>query len=224
MGIDIRSLLGKKNGVKATAVNIKLHGKIHTLPGMESKSGFIDLEIPFANKPNQNVLMFQAQKRKPERITAIEVAQPFTLVSIEPKAPIEIEEERKVVFKLRIGVPSYGYSGPMNIEMKTDEPEMVHIELSKTVLVRGERKVEVENSNAIIMVQKNGIFQQNIQMYKVLSYKDKVSKVVLPEPFKLVSTDPKLPFTISDENSYIVAFYIQAPDHGYAGPLTIGLE
>jgi hypothetical protein len=224
MKFSISALLGRKNTVKVTAVNIKLHGKIHTLPGAQSSSGFLDVEIPFTNKPNQNILMFQAQKKKPERITSIEVARPFVLVGATPKTPIEVEENQKVVFRLRIELPKYSYSGPVDVEMKTEDPEMVHVELSKTVLVRGGKSVEVENSNAIIMVQKNGIFQQSIQMYKALSHNDTVRRVLVPDPFKLVSTDPKLPFTVSDENSYIVAFYIQAPDHNYAGPLTIELE
>jgi hypothetical protein len=221
---NILSMFGKKKEVRITTINIKWHGKIHTLEGSKTAAEFLDIDIPFTNKPNENILMFQAQKKKPELILSVEVASPFKLASISPNVPVEVKQDERVVFKLKIGMPDYSYSGPLNIEMKTEDPEMVHIELTKTILKRGDRSVEVENSSSIMAVQKNGIFQQNIQLYKILTYKNEVKNVSVSEPFKLVSTDPKLPFTVSDENSYIVAFYIQANDRSYAGPLTIDLE
>lgn len=217
-------MFGKKDTVTVTAINIKWHGKIHTLNGKTTKEGFLDLEIPFMNKPSEKILMFKAQKKKPEKIISIEVASPFSLVSMSPQPPTEIAENERVVFKLKIALPNYNYSGPLNLELKTEDPDMIHVELAKTILKRGDKSVEVENSSSIISVPKNGVFLQNIQMYKILTYRDTVAKVSVPAPFTFVSTDPKLPFTINDENSYIVGFYIQAPDHSYAGPLVIRLE
>jgi hypothetical protein len=43
-------------------------------------------------------------------------------------------------------------------------------------------------------------------------------------PFTLVSSEPKVPFRIDNPNSYIVDFYIQAPETGYAGALEINLS
>lgn len=218
-------LLGKLRGnqVVISAINVNWKGGVHRLDGVTSKKQTVEIEIPFANKKGEGVLMFKTQEKKPEIITAISVQQPFRLLDVSPKPPVEVKEGERVSFKLRIGLPDYGYNGPLNLTLGAAAQEMVMLELPKVVLKRGERSVEVENPRSIISVLKNGVFQHSVQLYKALSYNDRVGSIKVGAPFSLVSSEPKTPFSIDDPNSYIVSLWIQAPDHNYAGPLVIEL-
>ena len=97
-------------------------------------------------------------------------------------------------------------------------------QINKVIVNTGMKSVEIENSGVILQMPKGGIFKNAIQMYKAMSYGERVDKVNIQKPFELVSCDPKLPFTINEPSSYLVTFYIKAPDVDYAGPMEIKLE
>lgn len=220
----------KKNRyvVTITGINIKLHGYMHSISGMTVKERTFPLEIPFKNKVHRDMLteaaLFKAQKAEPLRIKGIEIAEPFTLVSIEPKLPIEIKSDESVTFKMVIGAPEHNYSGPMNISFASDSAEVVHIEITKTVLEAKGRRTEIETSSRILNLPKGQIFNEKIQLYKAFSYGDSVSRVEIASPFAFVSSEPKLPLKIDDTNTYILNLYIQAPPASYAGILEIKID
>ena len=101
---------------------------------------------------------------------------------------------------------------------------MVHIEIARTILDYKGKKTEIESSARMLNVQKNGILVENVQLYKAMSYGDTVKSVEVGFPFKLASTDPKLPVKLDTPNGYIMGFFIQAPDHSYSGDLVIKIS
>ena len=214
--------------ITVTAINIRLHGNMHSMEGMTAKEKTFKIEIPFKNKSHTDMLTdaasFKAQKAEPINIKNIEVATPFRLVYIEPKLPYSVKADEKVAFTLTLESSITNYTGPMNINFVSDELEMIHIEISKTVLNVNGKKTPIETSSRILNVPKGQIFSERIQLYKAFSYGDTVSKVELETPFIFVSSDPKLPIKIDDTNSYILNIYIQAPQNSYAGILEIKLS
>ncbi|MGI0100264.1 MAG: hypothetical protein ACREBH_00865 [Candidatus Micrarchaeaceae archaeon] len=221
-------LKGKGNNVTVTSINVKLHGYMHSLKGMDAKEKEFTVEIPFKNKTHTDMLTdaasFKSQKAEPINIKGIEVSGPFKLLGVEPKLPYEVKADEKMTLKLTVESQVSNYTGPMNISLASDEVEMVHIEISKTVLDAKGRKVEIETSSRILNVPKGQIFSEKIQLYKAFSYGDAVSSIELSTPFKFVSSDPKLPLKVDDPNSYILNIYIQAPPDPYAGKLEIKLS
>lgn len=211
-----------------TAINIKLQGHTHKLEGMEASGKQVEVKIPFRNKIHSDMLteanVFKSVKSKPIRIDAAKVAEPFSLIAVEPKTPIEIKSDELVNFKLTVGVPSHNYTGPMNISFESLGEEVAHIELTKTFLVYKGKKTEIESSSRMLNLQKNGIFVEKVQMYKAMSSGDTLNSVEVAFPFKLVNTDPKLPAKMETPNGYIMAFFIQAPDHNYSGTLEISIK
>lgn len=221
-------LKGKKDGVTITTINIKLHGFMHSIAGMEVKERNFTLDVPFRNKTHTDMLTeatsFKAEKAEPIRIKGLEVAEPFRLVSVEPNLPLEVKADEKVTFKLTIEAPSHNYTGPMSLNFLSDSKEMVHIEITKTVLEAKGSKIAIETSSRILNLPKGQIFTEKIQLYKAFSYGDSVSAIELGFPFKFVSSEPKLPLKIDDTNTYILNLYIQAPSTSYAGVLDIKIS
>lgn len=219
-----------KRGSKTTitAVNIRLHGRTHKLDGLESNSDRIELSVPFKNKTHTDLLTesgyFKAEKRKPLKIDAIKIAAPFAPISMDPKPPLVIEPDQTVNFKIVVLAPSYSYTGPVDISFESASEEVVHLELTKTLLSWKGKRVEIESSSRMLNLQKNGIFVEKIQLYKALSYGDTVSKLEVGFPFKIVNTDPKLPAKLDTPNGYLLSLYIQAPTHHYSGVLEITLS
>jgi hypothetical protein len=229
MKIGLPDFLKKnKNTVKITNINIKLHGYMHSISGLEIKEKTFTLDIPFKNKVHKDMLTeaasFKAQKAEPLKIKSIEISEPFKLLSIEPKLPIEVKSDEQVTFKLSIEVPEHNYSGPMTIVFGSDGVEMVHIEITKSVLEAKGIKTEIETSSRILNLPKGQIFSEKIQLYKALSYGETVSKVEIAAPFAFVSSEPKLPLKIDDPNTCILNLYIQGPTSSYAGILEIKIS
>ncbi len=211
-----------------TTINIKLHGYMHNINGMEVKEKTFMLEIPFKNKTHTDMLTeatsFKAEKAEPMKVKGLEIAEPFKLISVEPSLPLEIKADEKVVFKITIRPPDHNYTGPMGINFLSDSKEMVHIELTKTILNVNGKKIEIETSSRILNLPKGQIFNEKIQLYKAFSYGDTVSQIEIETPFTFVSSLPKLPLKIDDTNSYILDLYIQGPQQSYAGSLNIKIS
>ena len=231
MKLDILNF-NKKKRVTITKINIMWKGAVHSMEGMGIKNDSFEIEIPFHNKRPENMLtkmshgesILKTQQIELAVITKIEASAPFKLLSLDPPAPVEVKPDQKVVLKLKLSVPDHSYNGPVNIIMSSDSKELTHIEITKIVLKRGSKSVEIENSAKIIDVPKGQIFTQSVQLYKIINYRDKVNDIEVNAPFELVSQDPNPPFEIDNANSYIEALYILAPEFGYAGPLEITLK
>jgi hypothetical protein len=226
MGLNLSSILEKnRQKVTITTINLKLHNYVHSMGGLEVREKRFSIDIPFTNKSHSDMLIeaasFKAEEAKPIRINSIEVAEPFRLLSVTPAAPVEIKADEKVNFKLEIEAPSHNYTGPMSVSFVSDATPTIHVEISKTILVRNGRRTEIETSSRILNVAKGQIFGEKVQLYKAMSYGDSAKSIEIAPPFRFVSSDPKLPLKIDDTNSYIVELYIQAPDAPYAGPLEI---
>lgn len=226
--LDFGFLKGNKSTVTITTINIKLHGFMHSINGIVVKEKTFPLEIPFRNKTHTDMLTeatsFKAEKAEPIKVKGLDVADPFKLVSIEPALPLDIKADEKVVFKLVIAAPEHNYTGPMNIVFNSDTKEMVHIEITKSILEAKGQKIPIDTSSRILNLPKGQIFTEKIQLYKGFSYGDTVSRIEIETPFTFVSSDPKLPLKIDDTNTYILNLYIQAPATSYAGALQIKID
>ena len=218
----------KKVAVRVTNINIRWMGGVHTLQGLESESREFEVDIPFHNRSDGaekiRDALGSAIIEDKVRINGITVDQPFKLISIDPMPPQELANGESIVFKLMVEAPEQSYSGPMQVRFADAPKEKVRVEINRVTLIRNGRKVSIENSELVMELEKNQIFKNSIQMYKILSLGDEVKGVEVNKPFNFVSSDPKLPFKVDNENSYIVVFYIQAPDISYAGPLELTLH
>ncbi len=233
MNFSIGGFFKKKNGGKVTitAVNIKWRGSMHAMDGFEVSENPFTITIPFQNKSQQDALpfdalkeRFRAQEKAPVRITGVDVATPFKLVSMEPKLPVDVMSSQRVELKMTLQAPDYTYSGPVAITLNSEEASMIKIQINKVIVTTPMKSVEIENSGVILNMPKGGIFKNSIQLYKAMSYGERVDKVALEKPFEFVSCDRPIPFTINEPSSYLVTFYIKAPDIDYAGPMEIKLE
>ena len=198
MEINLSNLLGgKAQKVTITVINLKLHSYMHSMSGLVVKEKSFSIDIPFTNKSHTDMLTqaaaFKTEKAKPIRINSIEVADPFKLISVTPSAPLEIKADEKVDFKLEIAVPGHNYTGPMSVSFISDATPTIHVEISKTILIRNGRRTEIETSSRILNLPKGQIFGEKIQLYKAMSYGDSAKKIDVAPPFKFVSSDPKLP-------------------------------
>jgi hypothetical protein len=218
-------LFKKSRKTTVTAVNIKMQGQTHTLEGVESGGETIALKIPFRNKTHADMLteakVFKTEKPRPLNIEAIKVAGPFSLVSIEPRVPVEIKPDELVNFMVTIGVPKHNYTGPVNISFEPASEGTIRIEITKTVLDYRGKKTEMEHSSRVLALHKNGIFVEKVQMLKAVPFGGAVRAAEAAFPFRLVNTEPKLPAELNTPNGYMMSFCIQAPDHQYSGALMI---
>jgi hypothetical protein len=221
-------LFGKKARTTITNINIRLQGHVHQIEGISTSEKVIELKIPFKNKVHSDMLtdagIFKSVKGKPIDIKEIKVSDPFKIVSVEPMAPLQIQSDQSIEFKISLTAPDHNYSGPLTISFEAATDEVVHIEIARTILKYKGKKTEIESSARMLNVQKNGIIVENVQLYKAMSSGDTVSKATAEFPFKIVSTEPKLPVKLDAANGYIMSFYIQAPDHSYSGELEIGIS
>ncbi|HVC58168.1 MAG TPA: hypothetical protein VND15_01685 [Candidatus Acidoferrales bacterium] len=217
------NLFGKKTKVVVNGISVKWQGYAHKLDGMPIKARTFEFTLPFQNKTHEDMLTkaadFKAQKAMPAVIKAIEVSNPFKLVSVEPALPVTVQPDQKITLKMVFEAPDYNYEGPLAINLASDQVEAIHIEITKVIMQAKGKDVEIETSSRIMSMAKGQIFQEKVQMFKALSFGDTVSKVEISAPFKIVSTDPKLPFTLDQTNSYIATLFVQAPESSYAGTL-----
>ena len=218
-------LFGKKARTTITAINIRLQGHVHQMAGVSSSEKVIEVKIPFKNKVHSDMLteagVFKSVKGKPISIKEVKVSEPFTIASIEPKAPLEINSGDAVEFKISINAPPHNYSGPLTVSFESASEEVIHIEIARTILIYKGKRTEIESSARMLNLQKNGILVEKVQMMKAIGFGETISKAEMGFPFKIVSTDPKMPVKIETPNGYIMGFYIQAPDHSYSGDLEI---
>ena len=227
MQFDIRGLFKKKNSaplIDISSVNIMWNNTFHTLQGLKTFESQFDVKVPFANNNAVNELVksiFKEGKGEVITIKDVSVYKPFELISISPSLPININPNEKVEFTIKLSGPKQNYSGPLSIKLVPEEHEHVKIEINKARIIYKGKSTDIDKSEMIITLAKGQIFINTVQMYKALSFGDIVSNITLNEPFKLISTDPKLPFKIDDSNSYLTTFYITAPNSNYAGPLEI---
>jgi hypothetical protein len=220
----IERLFGGKRSsaarVTVTSINLKFMGNSHGLDGMEINAPEFDVSIPFQNKMGSGLLPDNL-KGPPLRITKIVVGEPFALLDVSPKLPVEVQYMGRIMFKLRIRAPPVTYEGPLSINFGNDSAENITINIKKVMLHYKEKAVELEESSIGASMQKSQLFKESIQLYKIVSLGDAISSVQVSRPFELVSTDPKLPVRADRKDSYILGMYLKCPDFSYAGDLDI---
>ena len=209
--------------VRITAVNVKFMGVSHALAGLDVAGREAELKIPFQNKMGNNLLPDNLKGPKAE-ISKISVMPPFTLESVSPALPVQVEFMSRVVFTIRIGVPDMSYEGPLQINFGNEAANSITISIRKVTLHRGDRHVELEESGVTSSMQKSQLFRQNVQAYKILSFGDQVKNIVVNKPFEIVSTDPKLPLVADRKDSYIISLYMKCPEFNYAGDMDINFS
>lgn len=231
MGVaaDIKKLFSRRKGsgpsTHITNVNVVWGGGFHTLEGLSPGSEVFEYTLPFNNSTAVRNLPTNTFRFADTSvtITGMTVDPPFEFVDVFPKMPLSVKGNERLLFRIRIRVPQ-NYSGPMTIRFVQDDGDLIKVEINKVTLIAKGRKVDIESSSIIMKVRKGHIFKNSVQLYKALSYGDRVSSVSVNSPFALVSSEPKVPFTVTDPGSFIADFYIQAPQMGYAGPLEITLS
>lgn len=220
-----------KGQLSITSLNLRWHGQMHAMEGLVPKERRFTVTIPFQNKTAQDKLPFEALKQRfkaeeqpPIVISGIQLSDPFKLVSVEPKLPRSVASGERVEFVVTVDGPDYGYNGPLTVMLNSEEASMIKVQINKVMLRTASKSVEIENSGVILNMPKGGIFKNSVQLYKALSYGDVVTRVTIGKPFDFVESEPHLPFTVNDPSSYLVTFYVRAPDLDYAGPMEIKLE
>ncbi len=210
-----------KGGSKITAVNLYWKGSFHSLEGFEIDGETFNVTIPFTNHTGSE-LSFLKESKNQETVSDIKTADPFEIESIEPALPKSLAPNEHVDFKITLKAPNYSYSGPLTLRFfALANPDLVNIGIPKIVLIKGDKKVEMEDDRHLANFVKNQIFEIPIQMYKILTYNEEVKEVIVREPFKFVKCDKKIPFKIDDPDSYVVSYSIQVPEYSYSGPLEI---
>ncbi len=206
--------------ITITGVNLKFMGHTHGLAGMTTDDSTFSLDIPFQNKMGSDLLPDNL-KGPPIRIGRISVAAPFKLLDVSPALPAEIAFMSKVTFRLKVNGPDVRYEGPLAVDFGNEASDTVNIMIKRVMLHRGDRTEELENSDITANMQKSQVFKQSVQMYKILSLGDTVSRVEVNMPFEVVSTEPKLPVRADRKDSYIISIYMKCPEFSYAGDLDI---
>jgi hypothetical protein len=213
----------KPGSISLTSITLKFGADVHAIAGREITEQVFSLDIPFQNKIGSGLL--PDNLKGPEvKINEILVEKPFELVSASPETPISLPFLSNTVFKLRIRAPMQNYSGPLSITFATDSKDNVNIDVNKVTLIDGERRVDVEETAANMILKKSQIVRRDIQVYKILKYGRTVEKMEINTPFEIVSADPPAPFTVDRKDSYIIKVYIKCPDFNYAGPMEISFK
>lgn len=209
--------------VTITNINLKFMGGAHQISGMEVADKVFDLRVPFSNKMGNNTLPDNLKGPKMV-ISKITVEPPFKLVDVTPALPVEVEYMAKVVFILKIAAPDMNWEGPLTVNFGNESTNNVTISIKKVTLHQAEKAVELEESGVTTSMQKSQLFKQNLQLYKIISFGDTVSKIEVNEPFEIVSTEPKLPIKADKKDSYIISIYMKCPQFSYAGDLDIKIS
>jgi hypothetical protein len=222
----VRFNLFKGNKVLITATNIRWRGSVHDLGKLSIKGKEFDLEIPFQNKPQQDYTLsyIKTKKMPPVTVNGIEIKEPFKLISVEPVPPSTINEGEKVIFKMKIGVPEFGYEGPLSIELKSDSSDLAHIEITKTIAIRNSKRTELPVKPMIIDIPKGQVFRQSVHLHGIVEFGEEIKSITAQAPFAFVSSDPTAPFTIDKKSGFLLDIYLQAPKASYGGPLEIVLD
>lgn len=205
--------------IDITAINIRLGGDVHSLPGRAVESTF-KIDIPFNNMLG-NGLLPDNLKGPDMTVSDITVDKPFELLSIKPNLPIDVPYLEKEIFTLEIKGPQGSYSGPLLVRFNTSSSNNVDVSISKVFLVHNEKKIELEGSTFSMNIKKGQVFKRDIQLYKILSYQEKTERIEISNPFEIVDIKPKLPITLNVKDSYVASFLIKAPNFNYAGEVEI---
>ncbi|MEM3227787.1 MAG: hypothetical protein QXR58_01955 [Candidatus Micrarchaeaceae archaeon] len=218
----------KEKTNRITAINLKFNGEIHSVEGMEAKGRIFTVTIPFTNRPYSNYLteaeVVRASDFDPISLKSITAVEPFRVLAVEPALPRKVGPEERVEFKISVEAPDYAYSGPLTLEFVEENKEIIHIELSKVVVNAFGKSIEADSEINMMNLPKNHIFQQNLQLLKILDYGTKVESIAVDKPFEFEGSLPKLPFIVNDASSFVAAIYIKAPDTNYAGPLVLNIK
>ncbi len=212
-----------KPKISVTSVNLKFMGNSHSLSGMQVGSEIFDYVIPFQNKMG-NSLLPDNLKGPSMRLSSIVVSPPFKLLEVTPKLPVDVPYMSKISFTLRIQAPKVTYDGPISINFGNESTDNIALNVQKVVLLRNGKTVDLENSEMVATMQKSQLFKKEIQLYKIISFKDTVNAIEVSKPFELVSVSPKLPITADKEDSYIISLFIKAPEFSYSGNIEIKLS
>ncbi len=218
--------LFKKTKVTVTSINLKWRGATHSINGMKIAKRLFEIKIPFQNKPEEdyNLDFLKKQKKPAATVNKIDVKEPFKLVSIAPELPAKIEESEKIEFKAMIEAPDYGYEGPLNVELITDNSDLAHIEIPKVVVISQTNKLELKEKKRIMDIPKGQVFKQNIHLFGVVEFGTEIKKITVASPFTFVSSDPMIPFKVDRKTGYLIDIYIQAPQQNYGGDLEIKIN
>ncbi len=218
--------LFKKSRVNVTSINLKWKGSVHQLGSIKIKGRTFEVRIPFQNKPQDdfNMDFLKTQKKPPIPIKKMDVKEPFKLVEITPRLPIEVNEGQRVEFKAKIEAPDYNYEGPLNIDMLSDSSDLAHIEITKIMISFNGKTTDVTKNPMISDLQKGQIFRQNIHLLGVVDFETTINKIEIAAPFSFVSSNPKLPFKVDRKTGFLIDLFVQGPQQNYGGPLEIRLN
>ncbi len=212
----------KKGRVSVTSLNLKWRGSTHSMGRVAVRDRTFDVTIPFQNKPQDDYSFLKVQKKPPVPVKGISVKQPFKLISVSPQLPIEVAENERVEFKVKVEAPDYAYSGPLEIEMLSDSAsDMVHLEISKIVVNVAGTPKDIRESSSIMDVAKGQVFKKSIHLYGIVEIGSEVKRIEISEPFAFVSSDPKIPFRLDNKTGFLMDIFIQAPQQNYGGPLEL---
>ena len=206
--------------IKITSINVRFMGEVHGMRGLASTSKVFDYELPFQNKIGSDLLPDEV-KGPPMKVTEIKVKEPFKLLEISPALPISVPYLSKTMLKLRIEGPEVNYEGPLTIEVASDSGDKVSINIQKIMLHNSSSVIELEDSAIIFPMQRGQVFKKDVQLYKILPYKSALNSIEVNEPFRVVSTEPKIPLVLDKKGSYVISIFMKAPDFSYAGILDL---
>jgi hypothetical protein len=224
--LDISGLLGvfgKKRSAASTvitSISIDYLGDKHGLEGMRVNGSVFELKIPFQNKTGSD-LLDESLKRPDLRVDTISVSQPFKLVGVSPKLPVVVKYGEGVTLVLKISAPALPYTGPLSVSLGEKASGMVRIQIDKMVALSKGQRFILEDAPSVLNVQKGQVLKRDIQMYKVMKYGDAVNGIGVNAPFVFSGAEPKPPFRIDKENSYIISVFVLAPEYSNTGPLEI---
>lgn len=215
--------LGKKpqeHTTSITAINISYMGDRHGLGGMQVAGDVFEIRIPFQNKTGSDMLADEV-KRPDLRVESASVSQPFELIDVSPKLPVAVKYMASVVLVLKLRAPKVPYTGPMSVTLNEKAASVVRLEISKMAAIRNGQMTTLEEAPSIASVQKGQVLRRDVQLYSFMKYGDVVKGISVNKPFQMSGSEPKAPFTVDKEGSFIVSVYILAPEYGYAGPLEL---
>lgn len=206
--------------IKITGVSIRFMGEVHGMKGLTVTDKTFYYELPFQNKIGSDLLPEQV-KGPPMKVSEIKVKEPFKLIEVSPTLPVSVPYLSRTMLRLKIEAPEVNYEGPLSIEVLSDSADKVSINIQKIMLHNGSTTVELEDSAIIFPMQRGQVFKKDVQLYKILPYKGRLSSVEVNEPFKVVSTEPGIPLVLDRKDSYVMSIFMKAPEFSYAGVLDL---
>ncbi len=223
----IESLFGDKkrgNGPSGSVSNVNIYwkGAMHSVHGFEIEGNEHEIVIPFTN--HGAGLSFLKDQKKQEVIDSITASDPFKIGSVVPGLPLVINTGEKIEIHITLKNPDYNYSGPLTLKLGSAANAEIHLELQKTMLNAKGKSIKVSESGEVKRINRGDIFESSVQMLRVFKKGDVITEVSVNKPFSFIRSEPELPFSIESDNSFIVAFYIKAPDFDYAGNLELNVK